>query len=127
MTISQVYDILFGGAVIAFLLIMFGCLVRAIRGPEIADRIVSVNMLGTLTIMIICILSLWMKQSYLLDVALIYAMISFLAVVVLVRVYLGVHREHLRKRGLSDKPEGILRDEPDDVGGEDSPEDGGAK
>ena len=125
MTISAAYDILFGGAVVTIILIMFGCLIRAIRGPEIADRIVSVNMLGTLTIMIICILSLWLKQSYLLDVALIYAMISFLAVVVLVRVYLGVHREHLRMRGLSDKPEGILRDEPE--ASEDSPEDGGAR
>lgn len=125
MTISTAYDILFGGAVVAIILIMFGCLIRAIRGPEIADRIVSVNMLGTLTIMIICILSLWLKQSYLLDVALIYAMISFLAVVVLVRVYLGVHREHLRMRGFSDKPEGILRDEPE--ASEESPEDGGAK
>ena len=67
MTISTAYDILFGGAVVAIILIMFGCLIRAIRGPEIADRIVSVNMLGTLTIMIICILSLWLKQSYLLD------------------------------------------------------------
>ena len=125
MTISTAYDILFGGAVVAIILIMFGCLIRAIRGPEIADRIVSVNMLGTLTIMIICILTLWLKQSYLLDVALIYAMISFLAVVVLVRVYLGVHREHLRMRGLSYKPEGILRDEPE--ASEESPEDGGAK
>ena len=110
MTLSDAYEILFGGAVIVLLCVMFGCLIRAVRGPEIADRIVSVNMLGTCTIMIICILSLWLKQSYLLDVALIYAMISFLAVVVLVRVYLGVHREHLRMRGLTEEPGGILKD-----------------
>jgi multicomponent Na+:H+ antiporter subunit F len=96
MTISAASGYLFGGAIIVLVLIMFACLLRAIRGPEIADRIVAVNMLGTLTIMIICILSLWQKESYLLDVALIYAMISFLAVVVLTRVYLGVHREHMR-------------------------------
>lgn len=98
MTVSAASGYLFGGAIIVLVLIMFACLLRAIRGPEIADRIVAVNMLGTLTIMIICILSLWQSESYLLDVALIYAMISFLAVVVLTRVYLGVHREHMRNQ-----------------------------
>ena len=98
MTISAASGYLFGGSIIVLVLIMFACLVRAIRGPEIADRIVAVNMLGTLTIMVICILSLWQNESYLLDVSLIYAMISFLAVVVLTRVYLGVHREHLASR-----------------------------
>ncbi|MBP5461230.1 MAG: hypothetical protein J6Y20_03810, partial [Lachnospiraceae bacterium] len=59
MTISAASGYLFGGVIIVLVLIMFACLLRAIRGPEIADRIVAVNMLGTLTIMIICILSLW--------------------------------------------------------------------
>ena len=98
MTIPAVSGYFFGSAIIVIILIMFACLLRAIRGPEIADRIVAVNMLGTLTIMVIWILSLWQNESYLLDVALIYAMISFLAVVVLTRVYLGVHREHLMNR-----------------------------
>ena len=98
MTIAEASEFLYGGAIIVLILIMFAGLIRAIRGPEIADRIVAVNMLGTLTIMIICILSLWQSESYLLDVALIYAMISFLAVVVLTRVYLGVHREHEKEK-----------------------------
>ncbi|MBO4653810.1 MAG: hypothetical protein J5649_10895 [Lachnospiraceae bacterium] len=98
MTIPVVSEYFFGSVIIVIVLIMFACLLRAIRGPEIADRIVAVNMLGTLTIMVICILSLWQNESYLLDVALIYAMISFLAVVVLTRVYLGVHREHLMNK-----------------------------
>lgn len=98
MTIAEASEFLYGGAILVLILIMFAGLIRAIRGPEIADRIVAVNMLGTLTIMIICILSLWQNESYLLDVALIYAMISFLAVVVLTRVYLGVHREHVKEK-----------------------------
>ena len=68
MTLQQAQDILCGGAILVLILIMFACLIRAIRGPEIADRIVSVNMLGTLTIMVICILSFWLKENYLLDV-----------------------------------------------------------
>ena len=81
MNISQAYDILFGAAIVILVLVMFVCLIRAIRGPEIADRIVAVNMLGTLTIMVICILSLWLKQSYLLDVAIIYALIVAILII----------------------------------------------
>ncbi len=103
MSITQAYDILYGSTIILLILIMFFILIRAIKGPEITDRIVAINMLGTITIMIIGILSVWMKESYLLDVALIYAMISFIAVVVLTKVYMGVHRENLRKKGKGTK------------------------
>lgn len=74
------------------------CLVRAILGPRIADRIVAVNMMGTMVMVIIAILSLFMKESYLLDICLIYAMISFLSVVVLTKVYMGVYKEKRRRR-----------------------------
>ncbi len=77
----------------------FACLVRAVRGPRITDRIVACNMMGTLTICIIAILGTVMEQSWLFDICLIYAMISFLAVVVLSRIYTGVYR--MRKKGAS--------------------------
>ena len=80
-------------------ILLFLCLVRAIIGPKIADRIVSVNMMGTITIVIIAVLTVLLDEGYLADICIIYAMISFLAVVVLTRVYLGVHREHRRKNG----------------------------
>ena len=40
-----------------------------------------------------CILALKLAEGYLADVALIYAMLSFLAVVVLSKIYLGVYLE----------------------------------
>lgn len=94
MSLTQAYNLLFGGAITVLVLIMFFVLIRAVKGPEIVDRIVAINMLGTLTIMVIAILSLWYSQGYLLDVSLIYAMISFLAVVILTRIYLGVHEKN---------------------------------
>ena len=36
---------------------MIACLIAAIRGPELGDRIVAANMIGTLTIATICLLS----------------------------------------------------------------------
>lgn len=69
------------------------CLARAIRGPRIADRVVAVNMICTLTLAMICILAMMLGEGYLLDVALLYALIGFLAVVVLCKVYMGVALE----------------------------------
>lgn len=80
---------------LAILLIF--CLIRAIKGPTISDRVVAVNMMGTIVMVIIAMLALYMKESYLLDICLIYAMISFLAVVVLTKVYSGVYLEKIAK------------------------------
>ena len=74
-------------------ILCFFCLVRSVKGPRIADRIVAVNMIGTMTMMGIAVLTVKLKEAFLADVAMIYAMISFLAVVVVAKVYMGVYRE----------------------------------
>ena len=69
------------------------CLIRAIKGPRTADRIVAINMMGTLTMVIIAVLAVKMDEGYLVDICLIYAMISFLAVTLLAKVYMGVYAD----------------------------------
>lgn len=81
---------------LAILLLL--CLIRAIKGPTIADRVVSVNMMGTIVMVVIAMLAVYMGEGYLLDICLIYAMISFLAVVVLTKIYSGVYLEKLAKK-----------------------------
>lgn len=76
---------------LAMMLIL--CLIRSIKGPKIADRIVAVNMMGTMVMVIIVVLSLILNEGYLVDICIIYAMISFLAVVVLTKVYMGIYKE----------------------------------
>ena len=78
------------GALVILGLVMLACLIRAVRGPTLADRIVAVNMMGTSVVMMICLLTLLMREDYLADIAIIYTMLSFLAVVVLTRIYLSV-------------------------------------
>lgn len=95
--LEKAYGIFFTGALIVLAILVVLCLVRAIIGPRIADRIVSVNMTGTMVIVIIAILALMLEEGYLVDICLIYAMISFLAVIVLVKVYMGVYLEGKRK------------------------------
>ena len=85
------YHRLFAGALIALAIGIFFALLRAIRGPRIADRIMGINMIGTMSTACICILLVLLRQSWLLDVGLIYCMISFLAVVVLVKNHIASH------------------------------------
>jgi multicomponent Na+:H+ antiporter subunit F len=76
-------------------------LIRAVIGPGISDRLVAVNMITTIVTVIIAILAVLKDEGYLVDICLIYAMISFLAVVVLSRIYTGVYREekaHQKKK-----------------------------
>ena len=82
-------------SVLAVMLLL--CLLRAVIGPRIADRLIAVNMMGTMVMVIISILAVIKQEGYLMDICLIYAMISFLAVVVLTRIYTGVYREHKDK------------------------------
>jgi len=93
MELVQQFEGLFYGilSVLAGMLIL--CLIRAVKGPRIADRLVAVNMMGTMVMVSIAILAVVKNQSYLVDICLIYALISFLAVVVLTRIYTGVYRE----------------------------------
>ena len=93
MTVANAYDVLFQSALVVLAVMTLLCLIRAIQGPRIADRIVSINMISTLTIAMICILAIRQNQGYLMDVALIYALIGFLAVVVLCKVYMGITLE----------------------------------
>ena len=84
----------FGNAVIVCIAVLIvACLIRSVLGPRVTDRIVAVNSIGTMTIVIIARLSVMLNEAYLLDVCLIYAMISFVAVVVLTKIYTGVYRE----------------------------------
>ena len=91
--LGQAYYVLFTAALIFLAIMVVLCLIRAIIGPKVADRIVATNMMGTMILVMIAILALMMQEGYLVDICLIYAMISFLAVVCLTKVYLGVYQE----------------------------------
>ena len=95
--LEQAYQMLFSGALIFLAVMLILCLVRAVKGPRVADRIIAVNMMGTMVMVIIGILAVKMQEGYLVDICLIYAMISFLAVIVLTKVYTGVYKEKKEK------------------------------
>ncbi len=103
--LEHAYHVFFTAVLVFLALMVVLCLIRAIIGPKIADRIVSVNMMGTMVIVIIAVLSLMLEEGYLADICLIYAMLSFLAVIVLTKVYMGVY---LQKKEEEEKKDGSI-------------------
>ncbi len=91
MRLVQQFDWIFHIMLVILAVMFILCLIRAIIGPRLADRLVAVNMIGTMVMVSISILAVLMEESYLADICLIYAMISFLAIVVLTKVYTGVY------------------------------------
>ncbi|MCI5828427.1 MAG: monovalent cation/H+ antiporter complex subunit F [Lachnospiraceae bacterium] len=103
LALAQAYEILFVAVLVILAVFLMLSLVRAIIGPRVADRIVAINMMGTQTLAIIAILAVMKQEGYLVDICLIYAMTSFLAVIVLCKVYMGVYRQ--RKEGKEEEEE----------------------
>lgn len=93
MSVEQAYHGIGVVAMAVLVVLAILCLVRCIRGPRVSDRVLAVNMVGTLTIIMVGVMVVMLGEGYLADVALVYAMISFLAVVVLCKVYTGIYRE----------------------------------
>ena len=73
-------------AVIILSVNMVLCLVRAVLGPRFSDRLIAINMIGTKTVLIIALLIKVFHEDYLVDICLIYALISFLSFVVLTKL-----------------------------------------
>lgn len=98
MSASAVYHGILMGCMVVLAILILISILRSVKGPKTADRIIAVNMIGTMTIVLIAILSVYRDEDYLADVCLIYAMVSFLAVVVLTKVYTGVYLERKEKK-----------------------------
>ena len=88
---------------IALAVIALVCLVRAILGPKFTDRIMAVNMIGTKTLLMVCVLAVLLQESYLVDVAIVYALLSFLAVVVLSKLVITRYKYVLNRMHVAAK------------------------
>ncbi|MBQ2948998.1 MAG: sodium:proton antiporter [Clostridia bacterium] len=100
MAIDMAYQILLGFALLVLTALAIACLVRCIMGPGISDRVLSINVIGTLTVIMVSLTVVLLKEGYLADIALVYAMISFLAVIVLSKVYTGIYYERKHEEEL---------------------------
>jgi len=66
---------------VALSLMSFAALYRAYRGPGAADRVVAINVIVTKVNAIIVLIALVSAQASYVNVALVYAMIGFIATI----------------------------------------------
>lgn len=106
---EQVKQAVLSGAALVLALLILATLVRAILGPRFTDRIVAVNVINTLVIAEIAVLAVKLREDFLVDVALVYALLSFLSVVVVSRLVLTRHWKQM-ENGRQRKVEAGSRD-----------------
>ncbi len=75
-------------AVLLLCLLILGALVRLILGPTTPDRVVAMDAINTLVVSIMVLLGLLYRQVVFVDVAIVYAMLSFVGTLFIAR-YLG--------------------------------------
>ncbi|NRA30239.1 MAG: cation:proton antiporter [Parvularculaceae bacterium] len=71
----------------AILVAMALMLVRAVKGPTVYDRVLSVNSFGTKTVLLLGVLGFLMGRPAFLDIALLYALINFIATIAILKFF----------------------------------------
>lgn len=64
-------------AAIALVIFVIVALIRLVLGPTIPDRLVALDTINTMVIVTMVILGAAFKEVFLIDVAIIYALLSF--------------------------------------------------
>ena len=72
---------------VAILVTMTLALIRATLGPTIFDRVLALNMFGTKTVLLICVVGFLpgLERTDFLDLALLYSLMNFIGMVALLR------------------------------------------
>jgi multicomponent Na+:H+ antiporter subunit F len=68
----------------------FFCLIKAVRGPQLATRIIATNMIAIKIMLMIVVVGVFMGEDYLIDIAIVFALLSFLAVIIFARHLLQI-------------------------------------
>jgi multicomponent Na+:H+ antiporter subunit F len=106
MSVEAAYRVLYLVVLLAFCIMIGIMLIRSVLTRGVCEKIVCVNMLSTMVICAIAILSRMLDEAYLLDVALIYAMISFIGVLMLSSTHIPPGRKRPRFSSEEESPEG---------------------
>ena len=90
-------ETIYNGFIIVMLILLaivvFGYFVRTILGPHFADRILAVNSISTVVMLFISFIAVMQGENYIVDMALIYAVLGFVSVIILCKAYLRSHNK----------------------------------
>jgi multicomponent Na+:H+ antiporter subunit F len=73
--------------VLAILAAMSLAMVRAVLGPTVFDRVLAANTFGTKTVVILSVLGIMTRGPNFLDLALLYALINFIATLAVLKFF----------------------------------------
>lgn len=70
---------------VAILITLSLAMIRAMLGPTVFDRVLALNMIGTKTVLLICVVGFLTNRTDFLDLALLYSLMNFIGMVALLR------------------------------------------
>jgi multicomponent Na+:H+ antiporter subunit F len=79
--------VIFSAAAVAVLGTMIMAMIRALKGPTVFDRVLAVNMFGTKTVLLICLVGFVVGRPEFLDLALVYALMNFIGTLTILKYY----------------------------------------
>lgn len=74
-----------GVSVIALTIALSLTLLRALLGPTLYDQVLAVNSFGTKTVLLLGVLGFFMGRPNFLDLAILYALINFVATIAVLK------------------------------------------
>lgn len=74
-----------GAAVTALCVALGLTLIRTLMGPTLYDRVLAVNSFGTKTVLLLGVLGFFMGRPEFLDLAILYALINFVATIAVLK------------------------------------------
>ena len=72
---------------VVIVIVMIMTLVRAAKGPSLFDRILAINVFGTLTVLLLVLLGVAFNQHNLMDIALLYVLVNFISAIAVLRFF----------------------------------------
>ena len=91
--IEQAYFYLYVAVCIGLSIAALIAIIRSITTKTITGRFIGINIVTTVVLMAILVLTLLLNEGYLLDVALVYALLSCVALIVLSKIYVNLFQK----------------------------------
>lgn len=88
--ITQAYKILFLTVLICLGIAAFFAMLRSIVSKTMINRFIGINLLTTIVVIIISVLAVFFREAYLPDVAIVFALLSCIAVMLLCKIYINL-------------------------------------
>ncbi|NCA70346.1 MAG: pH regulation protein F [Sphingobacteriia bacterium] len=87
---------MYAGAALGILVVMLLALIRGFIGPSVYDRVLAANAFGTKTVLLLAVYGFLTDRPDFLDIAITYALMNFIGVIILLKFVERTSRENGR-------------------------------